>query len=77
MLVDVEYTNRKNNRLKRKDTKPVLLIIDEWRLLKLTEAEARNLFELYTKDVRKPQRSSVPNFVKMREVYGLDPVWAK
>ena len=30
----------------KKYTKPVLLIIDEWLLLKLTESEARNLFEL-------------------------------
>lgn len=29
----------------KKYTKPVLLIIDEWLLLKLTEPEARNLFE--------------------------------
>ena len=125
MLVDVEYTNRKNNRLKRlirqaeleqpdasiaaidyqsgrklnkalisrlatceyickhyytvkyvrlpdllldlqaardagtftnvlkKYTKPVLLIIDEWLLLKLTESEARNLFELIHKRRKK------------------------
>ncbi|MGN9017363.1 ATP-binding protein [Bariatricus sp. HCP28S3_A4] len=33
----------------KKYTKPVLLIIDEWLLLKLTEAEARNLFELIHK----------------------------
>lgn len=30
----------------KKYTKPVVLIIDEWLLLKLTEAEAINLFEL-------------------------------
>ena len=33
----------------KKYTKPVLLIIDEWLLLKLTESEARNLFELIHK----------------------------
>ena len=33
----------------KKYTKPVVLIIDEWLLLKLTEAEARNLFELIHK----------------------------
>lgn len=33
----------------KKYTKPVLLIIDEWLLLKLTEPEARNLFELIHK----------------------------
>lgn len=30
----------------KKYTKPTLLIIDEWLLMKLSEAEARNLFEL-------------------------------
>ena len=30
----------------KKYTNPVLLIIDEWLLLKLTESEARDLFEL-------------------------------
>ena len=33
----------------KKYTKPVLLIIDEWLLLKLSEPEARNLFELIHK----------------------------
>ena len=33
----------------KKYTKPIVLIIDEWLLLKLTEAEARNLFELIHK----------------------------
>ena len=33
--------------------KPVLLIIDEWLLLKLTESEARNLFELIHKRRKK------------------------
>lgn len=37
----------------KKYTKPVLLIIDEWLLLKLTEAEARNLFELIHKKRKK------------------------
>ena len=37
----------------RKYTKPVLLIIDEWLLLKLSEAEARNLFELIHKRRKK------------------------
>ena len=37
----------------KKYTKPVLLIIDEWLLLKLTEAEARNLFELIHKRRKK------------------------
>ena len=33
----------------KKYTKPTLLILDEWLLLKLTEPEARNLFELIHK----------------------------
>ena len=37
----------------KKYTKPVVLIIDEWLLLKLTEAEARNLFELIHKRRKK------------------------
>ena len=74
MLVDVEYSNRKNNRLKRLIRQAEFeqpdasiaaidyhsgrklnkaLIIDEWLLLKLTEAEARNLFELIHKRRKK------------------------
>ena len=37
----------------KKYTKPVVLIIDEWLLRKLTEAEARNLFELIHKRRKK------------------------
>ena len=37
----------------KKYTKPVLLIIVEWLLLKLTESEARNLFELIHKHRKK------------------------
>lgn len=37
----------------KKYTKPVLLIIYEWLLLKLAEAEARNLFELIHKRRKK------------------------
>ena len=36
-----------------KCAKPIVLIIDEWQLLKLTEAEARNLFELIHKRRKK------------------------
>ena len=38
---------------RKKYTKPIVLIIDEWLLLKLTEAEARNLFELIHKRRKK------------------------
>lgn len=37
----------------KKYTKPILLILDEWLLLKLTESEARDLFELIHKRRRK------------------------
>ena len=37
----------------KKYTKSIVLIIDEWLLLKLTEAEARNLFELIHKRRKK------------------------
>ena len=37
----------------KKYTKPIVLILDEWLLLKLTEAEARNLFELIHKRRKK------------------------
>ena len=37
----------------KKYTQPALLIIDEWLLLRLTEAEARNLFELIYKHRKK------------------------
>ena len=46
----------------KKYTKPVLLIIDEWLLLKLTESEARNLFELiHTSAGRSHRPSSAPS----------------
>lgn len=41
----------------KKYTKPTLLIIDEWLLMKLSEAEARNLFELIHK--RRKQSSTI------------------
>ncbi|WP_243861977.1 ATP-binding protein, partial [Coprococcus comes] len=37
----------------KKYTKPIVLILDEWLLLKLTEAEARNLFEMIHKRRKK------------------------
>jgi len=50
----------------KKYTKPIVLILDEWLLLKLTEAEARNLFELrYIKDVKNLQQSFVLSSVKV------------
>lgn len=49
----------------KKYTKPIVLIIDEWLLLKLTEAEARNLFELIHKRRKISTRSFVLSSVKV------------
>ena len=49
----------------KKYTKPIVLIIDEWLLLKLTETEARNLFELIHKRQKNLQRSFVLSSVKV------------
>ena len=49
----------------KKYTKPIVLILDEWLLLKLTEAEARNLFELIHKRRKNLQQSFVLSSVKM------------
>ena len=49
----------------KKYTKPIVLILDEWLLLKLTEAEARNLFELIHKRRKNLQHSFVLNSVKV------------
>lgn len=48
----------------KKYTKPVLRIIDEWLLLKLTEAEAMNLFELIHK---RRKKSSTIFYSQFRE----------
>lgn len=55
LLLDLQAA-RDNNTFPatlKKYTKPVLLIIDEWLLLKLTESEARNLFEPIHKRCKK------------------------
>lgn len=46
----------------KKYTKLVVLIIDEWLLLKLTEAEARSLFELSHKRRKKSSTIFCPQF---------------
>ena len=48
----------------KKYTKPVLLIIDERLLLKLSELESRNLFELIHKRRKKHLPSSVHSLKK-------------
>jgi DNA replication protein DnaC len=51
LLLDLQAarSGRNYNSIMKKYTSPVLLIIDEWLLLKLTEAEARDVFELIHK----------------------------
>ena len=55
LLLDLQAARDNGNfpAVLKKYTKPVLLIIDEWLLLKLTEPEARNLFELIHKRRKK------------------------
>ena len=51
MLLELQAAREEGNfpSVLKKYTKPTLLIIDEWLLMKLSEAEARNLFELIHK----------------------------
>ena len=55
MLLELELarTDGTSKKVQAKYANPVLLIIDEWLLLKLTESEARNLFELIHKRRKK------------------------
>ena len=55
MLLDLEYARGADSyiRILSKYTKPTLLIIDEWLLMKLSEAESKNLFELIHKRRKK------------------------
>ena len=55
LLLDLEIARNGDSFLKtlNKYTKPTLLIIDEWLLLKLTESESKNLFELIHKRRKK------------------------
>lgn len=46
----------------KKYTKPALLIINEWLLLKLTESEVRNLFELIHKRRKRSSTIFCPQF---------------
>ena len=51
MLLELQSAREDGNfsKVLAKYTKPVLLIIDEWLLIKLNEQEARNLFEVISK----------------------------
>ena len=55
MLLELQAAREEGNfpSVLKKYTKPTLLIIDEWLLMKLSEAEARNLFELIHKRRKK------------------------
>ncbi len=55
LILELEVARVEGNFLKvlSKYTKPLLLIIDEWLLLKLTEPESKNLFELIHKRRKK------------------------
>jgi DNA replication protein DnaC len=55
LLLDLEAARNEGTFTKvlSKYTKPLLLIIDEWLLLKLNESESKNLFELIHKRRKK------------------------
>ena len=55
LLLDLEAARNDGTFVKvlSKYTKPLLLIIDEWLLLKLNESESKNLFELIHKRRKK------------------------
>lgn len=55
LLMDLEVARNERNfqRVLLKYTKPLLLIIDEWLLMRLTEAESKSLFELIHKRRKK------------------------
>ena len=55
LLLELEMARNDGTykKVQGKYANPVLLIIDEWLLLKLTESEARNLFELIHKRRKK------------------------
>ena len=55
LLLELEAARNTGNFAKvlSKYTKPLLLIIDEWLLLKLSESESKNLFELIHKRRKK------------------------
>lgn len=55
LLVDLQAARDEGNfaNVLKKYTKPTLLILDEWLLIRLSESEARNLFELIHKRRKK------------------------
>lgn len=73
MLLDLEAVHDEGRfaTVLKKYTKPVLLIIDEWLLLKLSELEVRNLFELIHK---RRKRSSTIFCSLFRETEWNQPI---
>jgi len=73
MPVELQSTRDSNSfaAILKKYTSPVLLIIDEWLLLKLSEAEARNVFELIHK---RRKRSSTISCSQFRESEWYDQI---
>lgn len=73
MLVELQSARDSNcfAAILKKYTSPVLLIIDEWLLLKLSEAEARNVFELIHK---RRKRSSTIFCSQFRESEWYDQI---
>lgn len=73
MLVELQSARDSNSftNILKKYTSPMLLIIDEWLLLKLSEAEARNVFELIHK---RRKRSSTIFCSQFRESEWYDQI---
>ena len=65
LLLDLEAARNDGTFVKilSKYTKPLLLIIDEWLLLKLNESESKNLFEL----IHKRRKNHLPSFAPSSE----------
>jgi DNA replication protein DnaC len=65
LLLDLEHARNEGNykKVMARYTNPVLLIIDEWLLLKPTPNEAKDIFELLNHRRKRSQPSSVLNTV--------------
>jgi len=55
LLIDLERASKEGNHLKvlTQYTKPTLLLLDEWLLMKLTLLESKHIFELIHKRRKK------------------------
>lgn len=73
LLLDLEAARNDRTFVKAlsKYIKPLLLIIDEWLLLKLNESESKNLFEL----IHKRRKSPLPSFAPSSEKKDGTNVW--